>query len=319
LFVGSTKVREQAARLAAALQLGDAGPLLHALAVDRSADAAARVHALQALAVLQAADLRGALRSALEDAEAEVRAAGLQILAQTAPGEALPRLRDAAQRGTLVERQAALAALGTIRSPAADAVLADWLEQLLGGQVAAEVQLDLLTAAAQRKDPAVREKLAAYEAARRGDDPLAQFRETLYGGDARRGEDIFYNRVAVACRRCHAINGSGGNIGPELTRIGAQKTREYLLEALVAPDRTIAQGFESVVLTTVDGRIFVGILKGEDDRTLRLQTAEGNYLTIDKDQIDDRARGRSAMPDDLPKHLTKHELRDLVEFLSRLR
>ncbi len=46
---------------------------LHALAVDRSADAAARVHALQALAALQAAELRDALRAALEDAEAEVR------------------------------------------------------------------------------------------------------------------------------------------------------------------------------------------------------------------------------------------------------
>jgi quinoprotein glucose dehydrogenase len=45
-------------------------------------------------------------------------------------------------------------------------------------------------------------------------------------------------------------------------------------------------------------------------------TAEGKLLTVRKDQIDERRRGKSAMPDDVVKFLTKSEIRDLVEFLA---
>jgi quinoprotein glucose dehydrogenase len=40
---------------------------------------------------------------------------------------------------------------------------------------------------------------------------------------------------------------------------------------------------------------------------------------VAKDQIDERETGKSAMPEDLAKHLSKSELRDLVEFLSSLK
>jgi quinoprotein glucose dehydrogenase len=45
-------------------------------------------------------------------------------------------------------------------------------------------------------------------------------------------------------------------------------------------------------------------------------TAEGNLIAIDKQNIEARKPGKSAMPEDLTKHLTPFELRDLVEFLA---
>ena len=48
-------------------------------------------------------------------------------------------------------------------------------------------------------------------------------------------------------------------------------------------------------------------------------TAEGLPVTVPKDQIDERESGKSAMPEDLVKHLSKSELRDLVEYLAGLR
>jgi quinoprotein glucose dehydrogenase len=48
-------------------------------------------------------------------------------------------------------------------------------------------------------------------------------------------------------------------------------------------------------------------------------TAEGNFDVIPKNEIDEQARGRSAMPEDLIKKLTTSELRDLVEFLAQLK
>jgi quinoprotein glucose dehydrogenase len=48
-------------------------------------------------------------------------------------------------------------------------------------------------------------------------------------------------------------------------------------------------------------------------------TAEGQVQSVPKDQIEERGRGKSAMPDDVLRFLSAAELRDLVEFLARLR
>jgi quinoprotein glucose dehydrogenase len=187
---------------------------------------------------------------------------------------------------------------------------------LIGGEVAPALQLDLLEAASRHEDREVQDRLAKFEAARKSNDPLATFREALEGGDAARGRTIFYERTAASCLRCHKINTRGGEVGPDLTHIAKDKNREYLLESLVIPNRKIAEGFESVVIATTDGQSMVGVLKGEDDRELRLMTSEGIPIVVPKNEIEERARGPSAMPEDVMKHLTKRELRDLVEFLA---
>lgn len=85
------------------------------------------------------------------------------------------------------------------------------------------------------------------------------------------------------------------------------------------PNKQIAQGFESVVIATTDGKVHNGILRGEDAKELRLMTAEGKSLAVPKDSIEDRKRGPSAMPADVAAKLSKTELRDLIEFLASQR
>ena len=106
---------------------------------------------------------------------------------------------------------------------------------------------------------------------------------------------------------------------PTSAGIGGKQKREYLLESIVDPNKQIAQGFETVVLTLTNGNVVSGILKGEDAKEVKLMTAEGQLLTVPKAKIDERARGKSAMPEDVVKHLSKRDLRDLVEFLANLK
>ena len=47
----------------------------------------------------------------------------------------------------------------------------------------------------------------------------------------------------VSCLRCHAKDGVGGEAGPDLTGIGGKKDRQYILESIVFPNVTIADGF----------------------------------------------------------------------------
>ena len=73
------------------------------------------------------------------------------------------------------------------------------------------------------------------------------------------------------------------------------------------------------MLATSDGKVHTGVLRGEDDKEVRLITAEGKPLAVSKNTIEDRKRGPSAMPNDLAGKLSKTELRDLIEYLVSLK
>src|SRR5262249_46733812 len=171
----------------------------------------------------------------------------------------------------------------------------------------------------KRPAAALRQKLAEFENARPKDDPLAKYREALAGGDAEAGRRVFYDKADVTCLKCHKVRGDGGEVGPDLTGIGGKQKRDSRLESMVEPNRQIAKGYETVVLTLLDGRSVSGIVKMENTREVQLMTAEGKLVTVAKDKIDERQAGKSAMPEDLVQKLTKRELRDLVEFLANLK
>ena len=93
----------------------------------------------------------------------------------------------------------------------------------------------------------------------------------LSGGDPQRGLSIFKSKAAVECLRCHKVKEPGGDlvggeVGPELSAIGTRQTREYLLESIVDPNKQIAQGFESVILATSDGKVHAGVLRAKTTR-----------------------------------------------------
>ena len=47
------------------------------------------------------------------------------------------------------------------------------------------------------------------------------------------------------CDACHMINGQGGEVGPDLSKIGAARDRDYLRRALLDPNADLAKGFEA--------------------------------------------------------------------------
>jgi len=317
LLAGPDDLLAEAATAAAALGIKEIAPQMFVLATDAKRAAGTRVAALRALASIQDERTSQAMRLALKDPEPRIRAEGRRMLARANPEEAVPLLRQALESGALIEQQSALAVLGEMKGPDADAVLVQGLERLSAGSYPLPLQLDLLEAAATRDSGPVKQRLKSFEDDRPKNDPLAASREALAGGDAAAGQRVFFTRTEASCVRCHKINGRGGDVGPDLTGIGAKQTRQYLLEALVDPNKQIAQGFESVILSLTNGTVVSGIVKAEDGKELKLMTADGKLVTVPKGKIDERVRGKSAMPDDLVR--SKRDLRDLVEFLASLK
>jgi quinoprotein glucose dehydrogenase len=319
IFSGSEKVSLTATRVAAKLDIKEVGPVLRQLLTDKEQSTPARVEALEALVRLNDPKLPEAMELALEDSQAEVRVVGRRVLARLQPEAVLTELATALESGELVERQAALALLGDIKGSGSAALLVQWLDKALQGTVPVEMQLDLLEAAAKRPLPQVQERVKKLKAMVTDDDPLAAYRLAIAGGNAERGRKTFFDRSDLSCVRCHKINDRGGEVGPDLSKIGGQQKRDYLLEAIVLPDKQIAKGFDPVVIVTESGKVYAGIIKEDDGKQIRLMTAEGNVVVIPKAEIEEQARGRSAMPEDLVKKLSYSELRDLIEFLAQLK
>jgi len=182
-----------------------------------------------------------------------------------------------------------------------------------------ELELDVLDAAQERKDSTVAAKVEQYSKSLSASDPLAPYRVAMAGGDAAAGGQIFRLRTDVSCLRCHTVNGTGGIVGPVLDGVGTRQNREYLLESIVYPNAKIAQGFEGVILKLKDGRLLSGVVKKETDKELQIVDADSHFTTVPLSDIASRQRGQSAMPEGLAQFLTRHDLRDLVEFLASLK
>ena len=211
--------------------------------------------------------------------------------------------------------------MASVKKPNADKALMNLVGLLNDGKIPDFLRLDVIMAADERGAdvPEIAKELKAYTDKFDPKDPLAVHRDALVGGNAERGQKLFEQRAALGCVRCHQAGQEGGVVGPDLAKIGAEQNREYILESIVLPNKAIAKGFDTLVIITNDGRIVTGVTKQKTDEKVILMTAEGKLVTVDRDDIDEVSRGKSAMPDDLLTHLSPFDLRDLMEYLSTLK
>jgi hypothetical protein len=63
------------------------------------------------------------------------------------------------------------------------------------------------------------------------------------GGDARNGGQLVLQHPTALCVRCHTLGESESTVGPPLDGIGGRLARAELLESLLDPSASIAEGF----------------------------------------------------------------------------
>jgi quinoprotein glucose dehydrogenase len=315
-------VQVAAVAAAAGLAATELAPALIDVVRDAAAPEDTRLAALALLEAWRHPSLAAAAELVARDASPALRLEAFRVLAVLDPETAMPALQAVIAGGTVAEQRAALRALAAIGDEPAVPMLAAWLERLLEGLVPAEVQLDLLEAAAARESPELADRVARYQARKPADDPLSPYAEALAGGDREAGRALFTAHTAANCVRCHRLGGEGGEsaegaVGPDLDGVGSRLGRRELLESLIEPSRAVAAGFGTVAVTLQDGTVHGGLLLGEDDRTLRLLPAGRPEIAFPIADIRQRTAPVSAMPP-MGAILTLRELRDLVEFLASL-
>jgi putative membrane-bound dehydrogenase-like protein len=141
----------------------------------------------------------------------------------------------------------------------------------------------------------------------------------LPSGDVRRGQKIFHGQK-VACFACHAMGYLGGNIGPDLTRIGRIRSDRDLMEAILFPNLSFVRSYEPYQVITTDGKIYVGLLREDNALEIVLTTSDRKNVRILRDDIEEIQQSQvSIMPAGLDKQLSKQQLADLLEFLRSTR
>jgi cytochrome c oxidase cbb3-type subunit 3 len=150
-------------------------------------------------------------------------------------------------------------------------------------------------------------------------------------GDRAKGEHLFWGKGA--CGQCHMVKGRGGRLGPELTRVGAARSVDYLTESIRTPDKELSLStsdpnnhygipldYDTVTAVTRDGLRIVGVAKNEDAFSLQLLGQDDQFhLFLKKDLREVLHERRSLMPAYTEQMLNHDELQDLLAFLTGLR
>jgi cytochrome c oxidase cbb3-type subunit III len=144
-------------------------------------------------------------------------------------------------------------------------------------------------------------------------------------GDAAHGKELFYG--SARCGTCHMVEGKGGRLGPDLTVAGSVRSADSLVDSVRNPSRRLAPGikepakefpqeYETVTVTTPDGKKITGVTMNEDNFSLQMMDADEKIHLFEKDKLKSFEKSReSLMPPYDAKMLSDKDLNDLVAYL----
>ncbi|MBI1841062.1 MAG: HEAT repeat domain-containing protein [Verrucomicrobia bacterium] len=298
--------------------------------------------------------MRGRVQAAARNSQATtpVRVGAIQALGRLASTNDLPWIRSLALEDDSLW-PAAIEALSALRlSDAVEATVA-WMArrhssaetasvvgsvlgkkrgpELLGaalrgkpinGEVAAAA-LNVMGASG-RSTPALARLLAAsagWEMDLSRSDPrqwtaLAQRAQAL--GNGARGA-VLFQRADLNCVSCHSILGKGGTLGPDLGALGSSQPMDFIVGAVLDPQREVKEGFMATQITLKDGEERQGYVAQETSEEITLRDALlQKEIRLRKAQIQERRQLGSLMPSGLTDRLSTQEFLDLMKYLSGL-
>ena len=133
-------------------------------------------------------------------------------------------------------------------------------------------------------------------------------------GDPAAGRTAF----ATACIACHALEGVGNAIGPDLAAL-TDRSPEAMLIAILDPNRAVEDKYVNYVIATKDDTSHLGLISEESAGGITLRAADGSEQKLLRADIATmQSTGVSLMPDGLEATLTKQQMADLITYLGSL-
>jgi putative membrane-bound dehydrogenase-like protein len=139
------------------------------------------------------------------------------------------------------------------------------------------------------------------------------------GGNPLRGNRVFRTTQSM-CNRCHAVDGTGTNLGPDLGGIAQSVTPDQIIHSILRPSDSFAPQYQAWNIYTTDGKVHSGIqIDHQSNGAMYLYTTENINRRFSGDEVKNyEASPYSLMPQGLENTMTVSEFRDLVAYLSSL-
>ncbi len=139
---------------------------------------------------------------------------------------------------------------------------------------------------------------------------------TSLKGDAVKGKALFLT-ANLKCIDCHKLGDTGKTIGPDLSKIGAERSADELLESMLLPSRRVEPKYQSYILKSIDGTAVTGVLVSRDGKNTSIRDATDKLHTYANADIEEFKPAReSLMPSGLLNDLTPQQAADMLEFLK---
>jgi putative membrane-bound dehydrogenase-like protein len=130
-------------------------------------------------------------------------------------------------------------------------------------------------------------------------------------GIPERGREIFDAR----CLPCHRLRGYGNDYGPDLSGIRTLG-KQRILEDIIEPNHFIPSGYNTSVVETRDGEVYVGFVRDQNNATLTIRQPANQQLILARANIRSiDSQPWSLMPEQLEQGLTLQSMADLLEYL----
>ena len=287
-----------------------------ALALDGQAPAGQRLSAIALLGHTDAATSGDALvRLLAPQHPADLQAAAVRAIVQLRDASTAARLVETArwQSFTSQLREAVLSAL--IADDQQVSVLLDAVER--GAVPPTAVGPLRRTRLMNHRDAAIQQRARSLFAAIESGDRMQAYERVRAAVVKRSANAAAGGQVFVAhCAACHAVDGAGGQVGPDLSGIRNQPADAILLH-VVAPDYEISAGYQAYVVETRDRRTLVGRLESEAPNSLTLRDgASQQHVILRSDVVSVSASTRSLMPPELERAMSEQDMADLIAWLK---
>jgi putative heme-binding domain-containing protein len=149
------------------------------------------------------------------------------------------------------------------------------------------------------------------------EDAVAVIDSGLVNRDFEKGKAMF---TAALCLSCHQIQGVGGVSGPDLTQLGNRFSHGDMLEAIIAPSKTISDQYGSTVFYLKEGGSILGRLVRQDNTKYYIAqnpfAPETVREVLKKNVVRTRVCEVSPMLPGMINGMNGEELKDLIAYLK---